>query len=147
MPESWAYALSLKQPWAALLIHGHKAIEVRRWTTDRRGPILIHAARIPDPRPEAWAQVTPDLEEATTLQGGIIGLANLTGCVAYRSKKSFLADRKLHRNRPEWYQVAGLFGFVFTRPTPLPFQKLPGNVRFFHVEGYGPLVKKWEKLE
>ena len=55
------YALSLKQPWAALLVHGGKTIEVRRWATSRRGRILIHAARVPDPRPEAWTQVPPEL--------------------------------------------------------------------------------------
>ena len=30
------YALSLKQPWAALLVHGLKSIEVRRWAAARR---------------------------------------------------------------------------------------------------------------
>src|SRR5947199_331497 len=47
------YALSFKQPWAALLVHGLKSIEVRVWPIARRGPVLIHAARIPDPRPDA----------------------------------------------------------------------------------------------
>ena len=42
------YALSLKQPWAALLVYGRKTVEVRRWATKRRGPVLIHAARVPD---------------------------------------------------------------------------------------------------
>ncbi len=40
------YALSLKQPWAALLVTGRKRIEVRNWPTARRGRILIHAARV-----------------------------------------------------------------------------------------------------
>src|SRR5207245_2747235 len=34
MPEV-RYALSLKQPWATLLVHGLKSIEVRRWSTPR----------------------------------------------------------------------------------------------------------------
>src|SRR5947208_522484 len=58
------YALSLKQPWAALLAAGRKTVEVRRWPTPRRGPVLIHAARVPDPRPQAWALVPPELAEA-----------------------------------------------------------------------------------
>src|SRR5437016_1110202 len=58
------YALSIKQPWAALLVHGHKTIEVRRWPTARRGTILIHAARVPDERPEAWRRVPAELSEA-----------------------------------------------------------------------------------
>src|SRR3954471_13491876 len=78
------YALSLKQPWAALLAHGRKTIEIRRWPTARRGIVLIHAARIPDERPEAWAQVPPELADAARLCGGIIGVADLTSCIPYR---------------------------------------------------------------
>src|SRR5262249_11050532 len=58
------FALSLKQPWATLLVHGLKTIEVRRWQTVRRGRVLIHAARLPDDRREAWAHVPPELERA-----------------------------------------------------------------------------------
>src|SRR4051794_31022472 len=57
------YALSLKQPWAALLVHGVKTIEVRRWPTARRGRVLIHAARVPDDRPEAWSRVPEELHD------------------------------------------------------------------------------------
>ena len=39
------YALSLKQPWATLLAHGLKSIEIRRWATRLRGRILIHASK------------------------------------------------------------------------------------------------------
>ena len=53
------YALSLKQPWAALVVHGKKTVEVRRWSTRRRGRILIHASRTIDDRKAAWAHVTP----------------------------------------------------------------------------------------
>src|SRR5271167_1377360 len=72
------YALSLKQPWAALLAHGRKTIEVRRWPTARRGRILIHAARVPDERPEAWAHVPPEWLETAQLLGGIIGAGEIT---------------------------------------------------------------------
>src|SRR3712207_8348570 len=37
MPEV-RYALSVKQPWAALLAAGVKTVEVRTWPTNRRGP-------------------------------------------------------------------------------------------------------------
>src|SRR5881394_884089 len=79
------YALSLKQPWAALLVHGLKTIEIRRWPTRRRGRILIHAARISDTEPLAWARVPPELQEAAQLVGGFVGAGDLTGCVAYRT--------------------------------------------------------------
>ena len=57
------YALSLKQPWAALVVAGRKAIEVRKWPTGVRGRVFIHAARVPDDRPEAWTLVPDDLRD------------------------------------------------------------------------------------
>ena len=51
------YALSLKQPWAALVVHGRKTIEIRRWSTRRRGRILIHASQTTDDRKAAWRHV------------------------------------------------------------------------------------------
>lgn len=36
-------ALTIKQPWASLLVHGIKTVENRSWTTAYRGPIAIHA--------------------------------------------------------------------------------------------------------
>jgi activating signal cointegrator 1 len=38
-------ALSLLQPWASLVVMGIKTIETRRWSTDYRGEMLIHASR------------------------------------------------------------------------------------------------------
>lgn len=37
-------ALSILQPWASLVVLGHKKIETRSWNTKYRGPILIHAS-------------------------------------------------------------------------------------------------------
>ena len=36
--------LSLKQPWAELILLGRKTIEVRKWNTAFRGEFLIHAS-------------------------------------------------------------------------------------------------------
>lgn len=37
--------LSIRQPWAAAIIHAGKDIENRVWATNVRGPILVHATR------------------------------------------------------------------------------------------------------
>jgi hypothetical protein len=37
-------AISILQPWASLVILGHKKIETRSWDTKYRGPLLIHAS-------------------------------------------------------------------------------------------------------
>ena len=36
--------LSILQPWASLVVHGHKRIETRSWNTKYRGELLIHAS-------------------------------------------------------------------------------------------------------
>ncbi|PIN89839.1 hypothetical protein COU57_05230 [Candidatus Pacearchaeota archaeon CG10_big_fil_rev_8_21_14_0_10_32_14] len=41
-------ALSLKQPYAELIICGKKKIELRKWNTNYRGEFYIHASKIPD---------------------------------------------------------------------------------------------------
>jgi hypothetical protein len=127
-------ALSLKQPWATLLVHGRKTIEVRRWPTKQRGRILIHAARIPDPRPEAWAFVSKELWPLAQQVGGIIGVGELTECLSYRSLENFTMDREKHLNDPAWFQGPVMYGFLFSNLKALPFRRYPGWMRFFEVE-------------
>jgi hypothetical protein len=128
------YALSLKQPWAALLVQGKKTVEVRRWPTARRGRILIHAARIPDERPEAWAHVSPELEALAQQAGGILGMAELVRCHTYRSLDAFNRDREQHLNESAWFQPPVLYGFQFRAAQVVPFCAYPGWMRFFPIE-------------
>jgi hypothetical protein len=136
------YALSLKQPWAALLVHGLKTIEVRRWPTARRGRILIHAARISDERPEAWKHVSDALRSDALMVGGIVGEADLTGCLAYRSREAFCKDQANHLNEPEWFDGSIMYGFTFANAGPLGFHKYPGWMRFFPVKEFSRERKK-----
>ena len=50
-----SFALSIKQPWAALLVHGQKTIEVRRWPTARRMRV-VQGQALPCRRAQAPAQ-------------------------------------------------------------------------------------------
>lgn len=126
-------ALSVKQPWAALIVAGLKSIEVRGWATDRRGRILIHASKVADTRPEAWRHLPKSLAKQAQLSGGIIGSVELTGCVEYPSRESFEADGRLHLNDPHWFKPPRLFGLVVTRPKKEKFHPVLGNVKFFTV--------------
>ena len=40
-------ALSVDQPWASLIARGEKTIEIRKWTTTYRGPLLIVSTKLP----------------------------------------------------------------------------------------------------
>ena len=37
--------LSIRQPWASLIMYGYKTIEFRTWKTSYRGKFLIHASK------------------------------------------------------------------------------------------------------
>ncbi|MBO3751112.1 ASCH domain-containing protein [Streptosporangiaceae bacterium NEAU-GS5] len=42
------WALSIRQPWAELILQGRKTIELRTWETDYRGSFWLHAGKAVD---------------------------------------------------------------------------------------------------
>jgi hypothetical protein len=135
-PDSF-YALSIKQPWAALIAAGRKTIEVRTWPVSRRSPVLIHAAKVPDLRPEGWAAIdTPELKTLSQLQGGIIGVADLADCIRYDSAEAFAADAPRHFNATGWFRPPRMYGFAFESARVLSFVPWTGNTFFFAAPGY-----------
>lgn len=67
-------ALSVKQPWATLLVEGQKTIEVRSWGTAYRGHLLICASAAP--RNVFWHDKV-DMEHRLMHAGCIIGIVDL----------------------------------------------------------------------
>jgi hypothetical protein len=129
-------ALSVKQPWAALLVASVKTVEVRTWCAHRRGTVLIHAGLVADDRPEGWELITtPELTDLARLRGGIIGVGQIAACVRYRTAAQFAAAADLHRNAPDWFRPGGLYGFVFRNTRPLAYYACPGQTMFFSVDG------------
>ena len=114
-------ALTIRQPFAWLIVNGFKDVENRTWPTPFRGRFLIHAAKQYGAAERANAErvqrqhgilVPPDL-----LLGGIVGEAELVDCV------------KGHPSA--WFK--GPYAFVLRNVRPLPFRALPGTQRFFDV--------------
>lgn len=69
--------ITIKQPWATLIIEGYKEYEFRTWKTKYRGPIFIHAGKSIDK--EAMKRFKYlNLEYPI---GQIIGKAVITDCV------------------------------------------------------------------
>ena len=64
--------LSIRQPWAWLIVQGHKDIENRTWRTSVRGRLLIHAGK--RVCPDGLARVRAlGLSLPATLPRGIVG--------------------------------------------------------------------------
>jgi|HubBroStandDraft_3_1064219.scaffolds.fasta_scaffold751864_1 hypothetical protein len=49
--QEWP-AISVRQPWAELLISGRKSIEIRSWAPEYRGRLWLHAGLKSDPEVE-----------------------------------------------------------------------------------------------
>ncbi len=121
--------LSIKQPFADLIISGKKKIEIRSWKTNYRGELLIHASRTPD----KYALKRFRIKESNIGLGKIIGKVNLVDCKAYTNKRYFLRDRNLHL--AEGYKADYCYGFVLENP--VKFKRplnLKGKLGIFNVE-------------
>jgi hypothetical protein len=118
-------ALSIRQPWAWLIVNGHKDIENRGWYTPHRGDFLVHAGKAYGPRlhkedqeffMEGYGILLPPFADIPL--GGIVGAARIIDC------KRDLESR--------WY-VEDSWGFVLTGMKTLPFQPLKGALGWFEV--------------
>lgn len=70
--------LTIKQPWATLIIQGDKRFEFRSWKTNYRGELLIHAGKGIDK--EAMKRLKKYIPEDMPL-GKIIGKVKLVDCI------------------------------------------------------------------
>jgi hypothetical protein len=95
--------LSVRQPFAGLIISGKKKIEYRRWSTNYRGALLIHAGL-------AKARGVKGSETEQFPKGGIVGIAELVDCVALEG---------------------GGYGFKLRDARPLKFIPSKGRLRLY----------------
>lgn len=70
-------ALTIKEPWATLIIDGYKEYEFRSWKTNYRGKILIHAGKSLEKNQEKKFKEY-NLKYSC---GEIIGEADLVDCI------------------------------------------------------------------
>jgi hypothetical protein len=124
-------ALTVKQPWASLIVSGVKDLENRDWPTHYRGLIAIHSSR---------RLAREDLEEAGELihsfvpgfradlfrqcrfpTGMILGTVKLVDCVAACESP--------------WFQ--GTYGFVLKNAVAFPCPVVcRGELGFWEVPAY-----------
>lgn len=116
-------ALSLRQPWAALILQGCKTIETRTWRTAHRGVFAIHAAWQVDGEMARLFGMEPD----SLVSGALVGTAEIIEMIEVDSE-SWTALRSQHLvPDPE---PAGRVGWRLANPrrlaTPIPMRGLPG---------------------
>lgn len=113
--------LSVRQPWADLIVDGVKDVENRRWSTTFRGAVLIHAARRIEQ--DDVGRVRRDLglapeQEYRPVTGAILGMTRIVDCVSRHPSRFF----------------SGPYGFVLEDSVrferPIPYR---GRLGFFPV--------------
>ena len=121
-------ALTIRQPWAWLIVHGYKDVENRGWYTPHRGRLWIHAGKAtPDPQHFRWlAEEFPAiyniLPPSSALPlGALVGHAELVTCATTHAS--------------EWYRP-GHFAWVLRDPVVLArVIPMAGRQGLFAVDG------------
>jgi hypothetical protein len=118
-------ALTIRQPWAELILRGRKPYELRSWRTHYRGPLVIHAAMRVDTEESKQLGLNPD--KLTT--GSFVGFAILSDVRPYTK-----ADARLLRKRKAgggWRPH--LFTWVLKKPRRISPVKVKGRLGLFKV--------------
>ncbi|MEK6925952.1 MAG: ASCH domain-containing protein [Nanoarchaeota archaeon] len=117
-------ALSIKQPYAELILQSRKTIELRKWNANFRGEFLIHSSK------------TPDLNAMKKFGfnnlpcGFILGKVKLIEVKHYLDEEEHTKDRDKHLAS----NFFGNFGFVLKdieRTTPIAAK---GNLNFWEFD-------------
>jgi len=119
--------LSIKQPWAELIIQGKKKIEIRKWNTKFRGEFLIHSSGNID----LEAMNKFGFAQNELPRGAIIGKVTLKDIKKYKNKEEFKSEYDKHLAGIEW----GDFGFILENPKRFEKPiKAKGNLGFWNFE-------------
>lgn len=114
-------ALSMKQPFAELVVSGKKIIELRKWNTHFRGKFLIHASKIPDFK----AMKKFGFESLPT--GKIVGEADLVEVKQYKDDTEHEKDKDKHLADDSW----GNYGFVLANVKRVDPIEAKGQLNFW----------------
>jgi ASCH domain len=122
--------LSLKQPYAELLVSGKKTIELRNWNTSFRGKFLIHASKnIDKERLDSLG-----IDQNKLISGAIIGSAVLYDVKQYGNKRELEMDKNKHLADIEKFGFCK-YGFMIKNAHRLRRPILyPGMLKFFEVD-------------
>ena len=85
--------LSIRQPYAELIISGRKTVEQKMEYTIQRGELLVHASKAID---KEACKLYNNIDISSLITGAILGSAVLHGVKLYQSKKEFIADQSKH---------------------------------------------------
>jgi len=80
-------ALSIKEPWATLILEGKKTIETRTWKTNYRGEILLCASKNPK----------------SNISGKAFATAKITACIPMTKEHERNALCEIYPKANSWF--------------------------------------------
>jgi hypothetical protein len=113
--------LSIKQPYAELILQGKKKIELRKWNTDFRGEFLIHSSKNPD------EEAIKKFGFKDLANGFILGKVKLIGVKLYKNEEEHKKDKNLHLAESAW----GNYGFILENPERIKPIPAKGQLNFW----------------
>lgn len=108
-------AISIRQPWAHLILTRGKDVENRSWPCPAKylgRTVLIHASSKPVSETLAYSSLNLPL-------GGIVGVMTITTCV---------------RDSPSAWAEPAMFHWILANAKEVPFFPCPGRLGFFDVD-------------
>jgi len=144
--------LSVKQPWAWLIVEGIKPVENRSWNTAHRGPLLIHACQEWDDlggfadreadvlmglsnsselplNDDTWPTEdnSPAVDMSEFRTGGIVGRVHVKDVVSPQEKRAKKETLGPFYN-PRYY------GWIMTKAERIPFTPAKGQQKLWEHE-------------
>jgi len=122
--------LSVRQPWADLIIQGKKTLELRSWSVKHRGPLAIHAST----NIEREACVAHGIDPDRVSAGAMIGVVDLVDIVELDAA-AFAARHNEHlADAIARFNTSPLYGWQLAKPRPLPHPRVVhGRMGLFTV--------------
>lgn len=147
-------ALSLHQPWADLIIAGHKTIETRIWDTDYRGPLLLCSTVTYDKKCKAITKLYQDKHSANRYHkkpllpeeyeprlGHALALCHLSACRPMGREDLQAACF------PKNWSDAGLWAFDLTDIRPIVPIPIRGYQKLFYPDKQGITLDSLEFVQ
>ncbi|MDE5889208.1 MAG: ASCH domain-containing protein, partial [Bacilli bacterium] len=124
--------LSIRQPWASIIINGYKCYEFRSWKTNFRGKVLIHASK--DVETEYLSRFESlGLEYPTS---AILGSVEITDCVPVTEE---FEDELIKKNELVYGATRGRAGYGFKVENIIKFDEvIPANGNLGFWDFYTP---------
>ena len=114
-------ALSIKEPYANMILSGKKTIETRTWRTNYRGPLLI------------CASAKPNILNA----GHAVAFVDLVDCRLMHKTDEVLACCEIYPHAQAW---------ILENVRPIKQFKVKGKLGIYEVEGNKILLEMRERI-